>query len=466
MTPSQLVDNFFQRLQAGRLLGPQERVLVALSGGSDSVALLYLLHAIAPRLNLSLSAAHLDHGIRAESCDDVAFVRALCDQLQIPLRCEGVDVPALARQAGVGLEEAGRLARQTFLVAEATRLDCTAIALGHHRGDQAETLLHHLGRGCGLHGLAAMRSRRGLFVRPLLDYSKAELLDYLAGIGARFVVDSSNDELIFTRNRIRHQLLPLFAALNPQIETTLAALAGIAGQEDDYWRQEIAALDARLVSRDGDELRLNISALRELHPALRFRFLHHLLTPFAQDREKEVGLGHVETLDRLLLAAAPQGEVHLPGVRAIRRYDELYLRIEPFPAVSSWSLEISGPGLYPFPGGGDLRVEVAPAATGESNNAVEFAADALSFPLILRSVQPGDRIRLPGMTGRKRLKELMMERKIPLEERRMLCVLEEKDEILWFVGIRRSALRLPQAGRSVWRVLFIPHKSFEFPQTP
>lgn len=459
MSSSWLVDNLLQQIHADGLIRPQERVLIALSGGSDSVALLHLLCAIAPSLQLTLVAAHLDHAIRPQSGDDVDFVRALCAQLQIPLLCERVDVPALAATAKVGLEEAGRLARHDFLQKSAAQSACTAIALGHHRGDQAETLLHHLGRGCGLHGLAAMRRRRGLFVRPLLTYSKAELLAYLDEIRAEFVVDASNDELNFTRNRIRHQFLPLFATLNPQIEATLAGLAAVAAQEDDYWQGEVERLATLLVQKDGDTVSLSVAGLSLLHPAQRYRLLHQLLTPFAQKAKKEIGLRHVTALYLFLASPAPQGEVHLPGIRAIRRYDQLSLcpqslpPVEPFPP--SWSLEISGPGLYPLPTGGALRIESAESLPGEGEDVAEFDAATLSFPWIVRRVQPGDRLHLAGMSGRKRLKELLMEQKVPREERRRLYVLT-KDEILWVVGIRRSGLCLPRPGQGVWRVVYVP----------
>lgn len=462
MSPSRLVDNFLQQLQADELIRSSERILVGLSGGSDSVALVHLLRAVAPPLQLTLIAAHLDHAMRPQSGDDVDFVRALCDQLNIPLLCERVDVPALAADRKVGLEEAGRLARQTFLSRVAEQSGCTTIALGHHRGDQAETLLHHLGRGCGLHGLAGMRRRRGLFIRPLLSYSKAELLDYLGEIGAGFVVDASNAELNFTRNRIRHQLLPCFATLNPRIEETLSSLVGLAAQEDDYWQGETKRLAARLVQTDGAAVRLSVTELLLLHPAQRSRLLHHLLTPFAQRAAKEVSRRHVATLDNLLVSRAPQGEVHLAGVRAIRRYDQLCLSPPLLPPVAPWRLEISGPGLYHLPFGGALHIESGAAWEGASGNGVDFAADALVFPWMVRTVQAGDRLRLAGMSGRKRLKELLIEQKIPLEERRRLCVLE-KEEILWVVGLRRSGLCLPAIGQSFWRVVYMPPNSGKIP---
>jgi tRNA(Ile)-lysidine synthase len=307
-----------------------------------------------------------------------------------------------------------------------------------------------------------MRLRRGLFVRPLLPYGKTELLAYLGAIGADFVVDASNAELNFTRNRIRHQLLPLFAELNPRIEESLSALTAVAAQEDDFWQLEMSRLAVLLVKRDGESVRLSVAELLHLHPAQRYRLLHQLLTPFAQKAKKEVGLRHVETLDLLLASKASQGEVHLPGVRAIRRYDQLFLRPQPFPSVAPWSLEINGPGHYPLPTGGALRIEAGVTSGNGGKDVVEFAVASMPFPWTVRTVQAGDRLRLAGMSGRKRLKELLMEQKIPLEERRRLCVLE-KEEILWVVGLRRSGLCLPAARQSFWRVVYIPSNSAKIP---
>lgn len=467
MRSSRMVDNFLQNLRADRLIGPQERILVAVSGGSDSVALLHLLHAVAPALQLTLTAAHLDHAIRPKSCDDADFVRSLCTRLQIPLLSERIDVPALAQGKKIGLEEAGRVARLAFLHRVAEEHDCSLIALGHHRGDQAETLLHHLGRGCGLHGLAAMRRRRGALIRPLLNYGKADLLDYLAEIGAEFVTDESNAELDFTRNRIRHQLLPTFSSLNPRIETTLATLAESAAREDDYWQEEVARLKALLVKNADGELRLSLPEVRALHPAPRYRLLHDLLTSMAQGQGKEVGARHIMALDALLTSAAPQGEIHLPGGVAVRRYEQLSLRTQPLSLPCAWSLLIVGTGLYSLPNGDQLQVEIGVDLHEGSPLLARFDAALTPFPLTLRSVQPGDRMHLPGLNGRKRLKELLMEERVPREARRSLCLLENgAGEILWLVGMRRSLHAPVLPGQAVLRILYVPHNSLKAAQTP
>lgn len=450
-----LEHEFLCELRADALVQRGERVLVALSGGSDSVALLHLLRRAAAPLDLALFAAHLDHRIRAESGADAEFVQLLCARLEIPLTVERCAVPALAAAAGIGLEEAGRRARQEFLSACAARLGCTTIALAHHRDDQAETVVHRLLRGSALGGLAAMRRRSGHFIRPLLERSKAELLAYLAAISEAHVVDASNADPVFTRNRIRHQLLPAMARFNPRSAQVLASLARCAAREDDYWQEEVDRLVAALVVAEPDGLRLAVAPLKRLHPAQRFRLLHRLLAAFAGAARKEAGCGHVEALDALLASAAPQGELHLPGLKALRRYDVLLLRAAlPTPADAPWALRLDGPGCHPLPNGATLQVELRATPAGEGPFAVEFAAALLPFPLTVRTVQPGDRLRLAGMSGRKRIKELFGEQRIPLEERRRMLVLEG-DEILWIAGLRRCAGFRTDAGGAVLRCVLL-----------
>lgn len=450
-----LEHDFLNELCADALLHRGERVLIALSGGSDSVALFHLLRQAAVHLELRLHAAHLDHGIRPESGADAEFVRLLCARFDIPLVSERMDVPTLAATAGIGLEEAGRKARQRFLSACAARFACTAIALGHHRDDQAETVIHHLARGCAISGLAAMRRRSGFFVRPLLGHSKAELLAYLLALGEAFLVDASNDDLVFTRNRIRHQILPALHQLNPRIDTVLATLADCAAREDDFWQAEVARLYAELVTRGDDGLRLSIAALAVLHPAQRFRLLHRLLTDCAVAVGKEAGYRHIEAIDALLAAPSPQGELHLPGVRVLRRYDELLLLTVPLPSSSPWMLRVDGTGSYPLPDGRLLLVELTAEPGAAGADTVEFGAESLVFPLVVRTIWPGDRIHLEGMNGRKRLKELLSERKIPREERQRMILLEG-EEILWIPGLRRCAGYRPVAGVPVYRISLHP----------
>lgn len=414
---------------------PGSALLVAVSGGADSVALLRLLHALAPHYPLTLTVAHLDHAIRAESGTDAAFVVALSRTLQLPCVSERIDVPALATQLRIGLEEAGRHARQEFLRTAAAAHGCATVALGHHRGDQAETLLHHLLRGCGPGGLAGMRPA-GFWVRPLLDFSRDELRDYLAGLEQEFREDASNADTALLRNRLRHELLPLLSEINPRLESALATLARCAAGEDDYWQAEVARLLPTIVTATEAGVVLAVPALRDLHPALRARLLRTVLAKFAVARKTEYGFTHVAALEELLSNGRPQGERHLPGLWAARRFERLLLADAPPEQIVPWRLAVAAPGRYRLGNGEELRVSLSVGAGEESPSTVEFATE-LPWPLTVRALAPGDRMTVAGLDGHKRLKDLVREARLSHEERRRLVVVEGGGEVVWLAGVRR-----------------------------
>lgn len=411
-------------------------VMVGLSGGGDSVALLYLLLKLAPLFSLRIQAAHLDHGIRAESGLDVDFVRQLCREWQIPLVIERLDVPRWAGQHGIGLEEAGRELRQQFLQRSAEAEDCSYIALGHHRGDQAETLLMRLVRGSGLTGLASMRPVKGSVIRPLLDVSRAQLEECLAETGQSFIRDPSNEDLYFTRNRLRHCVVPELKALNPRLEENLAALSQRIALEEQYWEQEVESIFTRLGILENGELWFERTALLSLHPALRARVLRRALQEVRGDL-KGLGAVHIEALENLLGGARPQGEVHLPAAWVGRRYQRFWFRAVAPPPPEPYDIEIDGPGEVRLPDGRRLLVSLEALPQGETPQAVEFPAQAVPFPLRVRSFRPGDRFHPRGAPGHRKLKKIFIDARIEREQRYRLPLLE-KGRILWLVGLCRS----------------------------
>lgn len=447
------------QILAGPCQLPQgARVLVGLSGGGDSVALLRLLLEVAPAYPLEVRAAHLDHGLRPESAQDARWVRDCCARLRVPLVTERVEVAALARSSGCGIEDAGRQARRDFLQRQAELQGCAAIALGHQRGDQAETVLHRLLRGTSLSGLAAMRFRQGSYIRPLLGWSRQDLEAYLSSRGQDFLQDASNSDPRFTRNRLRHEVLPLLRQYNPRLESHLAALAARAAEEEGYWQAQVstALTGLRLPAQGG--WRLARFPLAALPPALARRVLRRALEAVRGDL-LEVDAGHLEALLQLVGSASAQAELHLPRAWAAVRYDALVLRSAPPPLAESPRLLIAGPGDYPLPDGRIIRFEILPAPLGESPRVVEFELAAVGFPLQIRSVVPGDRIRLEGLGGRKKLKELFAEARIEQEQRRVWPLLAGR-ELLWVVGLRRSSVGRPQGlAGEVLRVAILDAKS-------
>ena len=410
-------------------------VLVALSGGGDSVALLHLLLQVAPLFSLQVQAAHLDHGIRAESGKDVDFVQHLCREWRVPLTVERLDVPRLARERGQGLEEAGHELRREFLQRTAGNLGCNFIALGHHRGDQAETLLMRLVRGSGLTGLAAMRPLNGSIIRPLLDFSREQIEAYLAAIGQTFLQDASNEDLYYTRNRIRHRVLPELTELNPQLEGSLAALSQRIALEEGFWQQETERTLDTVRTLDDGELWLDRLALLDLHPALRARVLRQALQEVRGDL-RGIGAVHIEALEKLLEGATPQAEAHLPMAWAGRRYEQLWLRTTPPVIAAPFSIEVREPGEVRLPDGRRMLFSLEALPQGESPTVVEFPAHSVPFPLTVRSFRPGDRFHPSGAPGSRKLKKFFIDAKIDRETRASVPLLEGR-QILWLAGLAR-----------------------------
>ena len=428
-----------------------DRILVALSGGVDSVVLLDLLLQAAQTLEFEVRAAHLDHGMRPESGRDAEFVQAYCLQRQVLLRVGHRDIPALAAASKQGLEEAARDARRAFLLQQAQFAGCNLIALGHHRDDQAETFLQRLLRGSGLSGLAGMRLRSDPFIRPLLPFSRSQILHHLATCRLPHVEDLSNADITFTRNRLRHDLLPRLREFNPRIDEHLARLSRRIALEEDYWGLQVAMQLDSLCEGGPGELWLSREGLGRLHPALRARVLRGALERLRGDL-RGVTAPHLAAIEDLLDSPRPESEIHLPGVWAARRYQKLWLRTEVPPVAGGFAVAVPGPGVYDLPGGGRLQVALTDACAGEDRWTVEFDAASVVFPLLVRAFLPGDRFYPSGAPGHRKLKDFFIDLKLERELRRSLPLVVA-DEILWIPGLRRCHGRRPrQEGGAVLRL--------------
>ena len=424
------------------MIGEGERVLAAVSGGADSAALLEVLCRLAPGRKWVLSAAHLNHGLRGEEADrDEAFVRSLADRLRVPLVCRRLEQGALRDRDGKSLEEAARDARYDFLREAAENTGAGRIALGHNRGDQAETVLMNMVRGTGLDGLKGMLPVRDcLFVRPLLYASRREIAEFLKREGLSFREDATNRDQRFFRNRLRRDLLPhLSSRYNIRVEEGLARLADIARRENDFLEETVREVLGRLVpARTGSRIEVPLDGLAGLHEAVRFRVVKALLDALAPGRR--VGYGHAESVLALAAGDRPQGALHLPGgVTAVREYGRLIL-LTRVPETAGYEYPVDVPGRTAIPEAG-CRLEVSqvepPWGMGTGRVAL-FDADRLAFPLTVRSARPGDRIRPLGLGGTKKLQDIFTDRKTPRSRRSILPVLEDRGGILWVAGVCRG----------------------------
>ncbi|MCK6554634.1 tRNA lysidine(34) synthetase TilS [Candidatus Binatia bacterium] len=291
------------------MVAPGDRVLVAVSGGADSVALLGALAAMAPRLEVTLHAAHLHHGVRGAEADrDAAVAATVAERCGVSFTVErATDLPA-----GANFEARARARRYAFLRRVARIEGCARVATGHTRDDQAETLLMRLVRGAGRRGLGGMEPvRDGWLIRPLLACSRGDVLAFLAARGLPWCEDASNDDRHFLRNRVRHEVLPLLRALNPSIDAVLAATAGVLATEDRW-------LDDVVESRVPLGGSLPVAGMAGLPLALRVRVVRLWLR---RQRGHLRGLGRVHLEDMAALAVGSRGRalVPVPGGGAVER---------------------------------------------------------------------------------------------------------------------------------------------------
>jgi len=333
--PTAFIDRIFRTIKDYDMIQPGSRVLVGFSGGPDSTALARVLMALAPRLDLTLGLAHLNHGLRGQSANkDQAVAQAFATANGLELHLAHVDVRALAKQKKTSLEAAGRTARYAFFSQRCKQREYSCIALGHHRDDHTEQILLNLLRGTGPAGLKGIPPKReGGIIRPLIQVSKSDILAYLEALDQPFAVDDSNTDTAFLRNRVRHRLIPfLEEAFNPDIRTGLDRLSRIMALEDDFLeRQAEQAFEAAVSHRVPGEITLAVQALTQSHPALAGRMVRQAIAHVKGDL-KRITRRHVTDALDLAGASEPGKHIDLPGqVRAYHLRGAICFKKETLP---------------------------------------------------------------------------------------------------------------------------------------
>ncbi len=410
-----------------QMIPPGSRLLLAVSGGTDSLVLMHLFSRLGPGFGLSLHVASLDHGLRgADGAADAAFVREQAEQL-------GLQV-TLGTAEGLRGEADARRARYDFLAATAEATGTQYVAVAHHADDQAETVLLNLLRGSGLRGLAAMRLSAPLpghpqltLLRPFLGVSRSELQDWCCAQGLEPRQDASNRDLRLRRNRLRHETLPALRDFNSNADHALLRLADNAAQDYDYIQQQLAAATENALRCSPQRIRLTRSTFDDLHPALQ---RHFVLDSLRRLGGQEIGSNNVESMVALAETGVTGQRLTLPGKLQLRlEYEDLI--IEHREAAPDWPgpllcsdgpLDVCNPGVTLLPGG-NWRHDISAARIADRCPQVRLALPP-DATLTLDTRRAGDRFDPPGLGGHTQsLKDWMINRRLPRELRAQIPLL-------------------------------------------
>ena len=435
------------------MIAAGDSILVGVSGGPDSVALLHLLLARVQRYQLRLGVAHLDHSLRPESERDADFVRRMAVGLGLAVYMDKIDVVRMQRQLHLSLEEAARKARYDFFQRTAGQHGYAKVAIGHHADDNAETLLLHLLRGSGRLGLGGIRPiRQGVYIRPLIRAGRTDIENYLRIRGSAFLNDRTNTDSAMLRNRIRQRLIPLLESdYRPGLRAILSRTAEVLAAEEEWIEELLRPVFERLITdRRPEGLALAAAGIGELPLAAARRIVRSALR-LARGDLGRIGFAHVEQIIHLSRLSGEAGPVHLPGnLRVLRHQDQLVFAQQDPGRVFEPPRTLPGDYEYSLPEGGVLMIretgdrirlsEVPRHALADPTVADAQTAfldrDAVQFPVTIRNRRPGDRFNPLGAGGSQKLKKFFCDHKVPDAERRRCPLLVSGGRILWVAGHR------------------------------
>lgn len=440
-----------------------DHVLVAASGGADSMALLHCLHDLAGSLELNLTAAHLNHCLRgAESDRDEAFVRAACAAMHVPFLGERVDLPAGA--GGRNIEEAAREARYAFLRRAAEHAGANRIATGHTRNDQAETVLLRMLRGSGLNGLEGIHPTIGdRVVRPLISCSRSAILEFLAQRDIAYREDSSNRDVRYRRNRVRHELIPyLENHFNPRLIEALAREAGLAHAAYDFLGKQAVPEYQKMRARLRDGIALPAADLAAAHPALQFEVVRCALRD-TLGALRGIDSVHLEEILGLCTGGRSGRVIELPrGAAARRNLDRIEICRSRGRDDPPYMYRLSLPGRCPVP---EAELEFVAVVVGEGIPPADSSADAVAsarldpetLPSVLqiRSRRNGDRY---GGQGHRKVKKMLLNARIPMPARASLPMIAAGDIVVWIPGFKPA--KTFAAGTTSGRSVLIEARKF------
>lgn len=434
----------FEYIEKNAMIDAADKVVVGVSGGADSLCLLFVLMEYQKSVPFSILAVHVEHGVRGEeSHQDAKYVEALCREYQIPFVCRHFDVPRIAAEQKLSVEEAGRRVRYEAFEAAAKEWGGTKIAVAHNRNDQAETMLLHMARGSGLTGAGGIRPVRGNIIRPLLSCSRPEIEDYLKKKGISWRTDRTNEETEYTRNAIRHHILPMMEQeINAGVVEHLCCLGEDIQKTERFLEKTAEKALESIAFFEHENVRIIAKPFWEEEEVIKERMIRQCLMHIGcglKDLKREHQTGILS-----LFEGTSGRTIVLPGGwRAVREFEEVRIYKEEkrdgkektsdgtkllLPGQIKIGETILDAGVFPY------KKENIP----QKSYTKWLNYDKISNDLWLRTRQPGDYLVINREGGRKKLKDYFIEKKIPSGKRDQVLLIASGSEILWVIGYRIS----------------------------
>lgn len=441
-----IFEKFSNYLKEKEMISPEGKVIIALSGGIDSMVMLHLFRRFQEKNGGSIAVAHLNHGLRGEESDrDEEFVKKTAAQLGLDCFCKKVNLKKSGNRKEENIQSAGRRERYAFFHSVAVQVKADKIALGHNADDQAETVLMRIIRGSGINGIGGIPPIRGNIIRPILCLTRKEIEDYAKQEKVDYIEDSSNSSTKYLRNSIRLELMPLLRSYNPNIGQELNLLSNFSRDINSYLhdRAEDVLQKIKIGNKsDGDTLFLDLAGFNELPSALKGK-----LVPLAFEKITGTSSGlysnHILQIEELALKGKSGTSIDLPdGIKTFIEYDSLVFAAERKEKILPFSLPLNLEGetiLSQL----DLtltskKVTYIDEREKDDKDIIFLDMEQIKEPLVVRNFRIGDRIKIKGMEGRKKLKNLYIDEKVPPRLRKKIPIIATGDEILWVVGLRHG----------------------------
>lgn len=447
-TTKEVLTKVYAYVKAYRMIEQHDRVIVGVSGGADSVCLLFVLKELQKRIKFSVVVVHVNHCLRgAEAMHDEQYVKNLCQQLDIPCETYSYDVELIAKKRKQSTEEAGRILRQEAFQDAKRTLHGTKIATAHHMNDNAETLLMNLARGTGLKGLGGIQPVRGVVIRPLLCLERGEIESYLQEQGISYCTDSTNAGNDYTRNRIRNQILPLIEEhINAQAILHMNDTMVQMRELQAYIENQLQALSKQCVKEEEDGQIIFLDAYRNMPPVFQSRMIHKCLVEVT-GVEQDLTQRHIRQIQELMSKQVGKS-VDLPHcIRAKRIY--VGVKIQKQKGMKERLLDRDGMPRVTYRILDDITHQLIP----EKTYTKWFDYDIIKNDLEVRTRKPGDYITIDSNGNTQKLKSYFINKKIPSELRDQIYLIADGNHILWIIGYRMSSYY--QVSEKTQRVLEI-----------